>query len=345
MGKKSKSKKNKMAERARKRAAERESHRSGGSGTLNLPGGVEYFKPEKKGKYRLDLLPYRVTKKGHPEVEKGELWYQRTIFVHFGVGADDKAFLCPKTINKACPICEEWKKLRKSEDADEDMVKALRPKERELFNVIHLDEDEEKVLLFEYSYHNFGRLLEEELEGDGGDEVAGFAELEGGKTLVVKFRKKTIGKNSFFEASDISFEDRDDYDEAILEDVLDLDKILNIPSYEELQKAFLEIEDDDEDKDEEEKSSKKKSKKKKEDDDEDDDDEDEDSDLDEDDDDDSDSEDEDDDDEDEDSDSDEDDDDDFDSDSEDEDEGEDDDSDDEEEKSSKKKKKKSKKKK
>ena len=264
--KKSKSKsKSTMAERAKQRAKEREGHRSGGgSGTLSLPDGVEYFKPDKKGKYKLDILPYKVSSKNHPEVKKGELWYQRTVWIHFGIGADDKVMICPQTIKKPCPICEEWKKLRKDDTADEDMVKALRAKERELFNVIDLNGDEEKVLLFEYSYHLFGKLLEEELEGDEGDEIAGFADLEGGKTLEVKFRQKKLGKNKFLEATSISFEDRDEYDEAIMEDVIDLDAILNIPTYEELQKAFLEIEDDDsdEDDDEEEKSKSKKKKKK-----------------------------------------------------------------------------------
>ena len=104
------------------------------------------------------------------------------------------------------------------------------------------------------SYHLFGKLLENEINEADDDEVAGFAELKGGKTLKVRFSESSMGTNKFLEATRIDFLDRDDYKKSILDDVVDLDTVFNILPYEELEAVFLEDEgagmagDDDDDK-------------------------------------------------------------------------------------------------
>ena len=238
-----------------KRAQERENYGRGNI-TLTVPEGMEFFSP-KKGTMNLDIIPYKVSADNHPEVAEGELWYQRTVFKHFGIGPEEKSFICPKTIGKRCPICEEHAKLRRDPDADEDTVNALRPKERELFNVIDLDDEDKGVQLWEFSYHLFGRILEEELR-DGDESNASFSDLKGGKTLAVKFREKKIGKNKFVEAVNIEFEDREeDYDEDILEDAVDLDKALVVLEHDALQKEFLGMSEDSEEEEESETKEKK----------------------------------------------------------------------------------------
>ena len=63
-----------MKEKIRKRA---ETHRSaGGMDTLRLPDGVDLLKLE-KGKMEFSIIPYKVTADNHPEVSKGDLWYER----------------------------------------------------------------------------------------------------------------------------------------------------------------------------------------------------------------------------------------------------------------------------
>ena len=63
-----------MRDKIRHRA---ESRRNiGGLTTLELPEGVELYKPE-KGPVEFDILPYVVSVDNHPEVKKGEQWYQR----------------------------------------------------------------------------------------------------------------------------------------------------------------------------------------------------------------------------------------------------------------------------
>ena len=237
-----------MRDRARERAENRE--QSGGGGTkFNFPDGadVKFFQP-KKGVNRLNFIPYEVTVDNHPAgVSKGDLWYQRTIWVHYGIGSEEKKYLCLKTIGKKCPICDARAAMIKDADADDKLIDALKPKERELFQVEDLADEKAGIQLWEYSYHLFGKMLEEEIR-EGDEEIAGFAELVDGKTVKVRFGEKKMGKNTFLEATRIDFEDRDDYDEDILEDVLDLDKILNILSYDKLEAMFLETDPEEEEK-------------------------------------------------------------------------------------------------
>ena len=230
--------KSSMREKVRQRAEERES--SGGGGWL-VGDGLAFFSP-KKGTSNFRVLPYEVTADDHPEVPAGELWYQRTVWVHYEVGADNKSVVCPlKTIKQRCPICEYRNKLMKDPNADEDTIKALNPRERELFNVLVDGEDEPQLLTM--SYHCFGKKLEEEVR-EGEEEWGGFADLEGGYLLSVRFQEKKLGKNTFLEASRIDFKQDDDIDEGILSEVYNLDDIINIMDFDEIAAMFEEAEDE-----------------------------------------------------------------------------------------------------
>lgn len=269
-----KTKRNSMRDAVRKQAEERQQSTGGGTKFI-FPEGKEitFFKPE-KGTMSIDILPYVVSVDNHPVVSKGDMWYERTIQVHNAIGAEEKAYICLKTIGKRCPICDARAAMMKDANADEEIIKALKPKDRQVFNIIDTADKDGKVQLWEVSYHLFGKLLETEVR-EGDDDYADFAELEGGKTLKVRFKEKTMGKHKFLEADRIDFKDRDDYDEDILDDVFDLDAILNIHPYEKLEAIFLEQEEeevpkkaakksskDDDDDEEEEKPKRSKASKK-----------------------------------------------------------------------------------
>ena len=83
---KKKSKRQSMRDKVRNRAEERES--STGLPWLTTGDSVEMFQP-KKGRNKFDILPYEVTVDNHPEQESGELWYQRTVWIHFNIGAEE----------------------------------------------------------------------------------------------------------------------------------------------------------------------------------------------------------------------------------------------------------------
>jgi hypothetical protein len=223
-----------MAERARKQAEERKNKGKGGR-TIQLPDGVDKLEPE-KGEMLLDIVPYEVSVKNHPQgIKPGDMWYERTYMIHFNVGPDDQAFICPRTVNKPCPLCEEYSKLKKDPDADEKTVKALKAKERQLFNVIDLESKKQDVQVLDMAWWNFGKALEEEIRV-GKEGAAGFADLEDGKTVRVRFSQESMGGNKYLEASRIDFEKRKDYTEKILDETVDLDTALVIPTYEELEK-------------------------------------------------------------------------------------------------------------
>jgi len=208
------------------------------SGYLVLPDDMKSFKL-KKGSNEIDILPYEVSVDTHPEQDKGELFYQRTIFVHYNVGPEEQSLLCPKTLGKnmPCPICKDVAKMYKDPDVDDDTISDIKAKKRELFNVNDATEEGEDPQLLEISYYNFGKLLDEEIR-EGGPDIGDFAELEGGKTIKVRMGSDTAGSYAFIKATRIDFEDRDDYDEDILDKVADLDAMLVVKSFEEIEAIY-----------------------------------------------------------------------------------------------------------
>lgn len=253
-----------MRDRVRKHAEESK-NRGGGFGIFNLPDGkdVTFFKP-KKGTMNLDLLPFELTKANKDlRLEPGDLWYEKTFWVHNGIGAEDKKYLCLKTIGKRCPICDQRTQLAKTGNADQDLLKDLLPKERQLFQLIDLDDEDKGIQLWDFSYHLFGKQLEMELR-EQDEECAGFAELEGGFTLKIRFDEKKFGSHTFCETNRIDFKQRDDYGDDILEDVLPLDDMFKVVEYDALEAIFLETDDEAEAGEEEEQPSRKRTSRKKE---------------------------------------------------------------------------------
>jgi len=231
-------------------------HNRGGDFAVQLPEDIK-FTP-KKGRNQIDIIPYTVNVKHHPESDKGDLEISRTYWIHNNLGDEgkDKA-ICLKSVKKPCPICEYAAQLSRSDsEEDKQLSKDIKAKERELYNVIDLKNPDDGVKVWDISYHLFGKVLDEELN-EGPDENRDFAELEGGKSLEVRMSLKKLGTNEFLEATRIDFNDRDDYDESIIEEAHSLDELLNFKTYEELEKLLMGADnepddDDDEDEDEEE---------------------------------------------------------------------------------------------
>ena len=263
-----KKKKTKMsaAERARRRAA---NHTSGGaSTTLRLPSGVEFFSP-KKGKYLVDILSYPVGK-GNPWCEEGEMYFERTYFVHRNVGIENQSYICPRlTAELKCPICEYRAKLLK-EGADKDLISSLKPQERQLWNVIDAT-DRKQVMLWDISTFCFGAQLDGVInECDEDENFANFSDLEDGYTLKLGVDQESGQGFTFIKVNRIGFKPRKkNYDESILEKLYNLDDLLILLDYDKLNSIFLQMpsgkktEDDDDDDDDDDDVDSKKSKKSK----------------------------------------------------------------------------------
>ena len=124
----SKRKKERTERRRVKREEVKQNAASGGKNWQSwyaLPKGVTEWKPEKAGRFILDILPYEVADKKHPDrVGEGFLWYKRPFAIHKSVGVNNEAVVCPKSIGKPCPICEHRETLNWDKDEDPEEYRA-----------------------------------------------------------------------------------------------------------------------------------------------------------------------------------------------------------------------------
>ena len=204
----------------------------------------KFFQP--KTNCLFDIIPYVVSDPAHPEqIDPGELWPRRQYKSHYlTVDGQRRMYICRRSINEPCPICEYYAQMIKL-GYKGDEVTSLKVKDRELYNVIDLQNDPKSILLFDCSYHNFGKQLDKDIADDYiGEEYGNFADLSEGFTLRVRFSRESFQTNKFFQASRIDFLPRKKpYPPAILKQVYDLDDILNIQSYEELERVLFNMED------------------------------------------------------------------------------------------------------
>jgi hypothetical protein len=221
---------------ARKSAEKMQS--GGGPRTIKLPKGVEMFRVEKAGKYYLDFIPFTAAE-GNPNADAGEAHYERTYYVHRNIGANNDMVIClSKTTGKKCPVCQFRSKLEKGEDADEETVKDLLPKRRQLFNVVDTKRRKKGIQILDISYHLLGELLTETIN-EGGSKWRKFHSPTEGFTLCITFKKKKWNGNVFFEAVNISLVRRKkQYDESIVDEAPCLDEILEILSYDDLKEKM-----------------------------------------------------------------------------------------------------------
>jgi hypothetical protein len=266
-GKKKRRKERESQWKRPKKGSTKENARKGGGGFshFNLPRGVKEWFPEDEGKYKIDVVPYGVTVKNHPDGnKKGEVWYKLQYLIH---RLGKRHYVCPQIHGKPCPVHEAHdkleKKIKKMKPAEakeyEETLRELRGQTWIAMNILDPD-DSDAIRLMASSWQKFwggDAGLKKEL-GEGDDDNEGFWDVEGGKTLVVRFSKEKKNKMQWLQANRIDFEDREDMDESeILSKTVNLDEALSVPSYDELKDAFESGGEEDD-----EKPSKKKGKKK-----------------------------------------------------------------------------------
>lgn len=231
----------------------------------SVPEGFEKFKLEAEGKKRIDILPYELTQDGNPYADKGDIWYERTYYVHkISRENGTDTVVCPsKTKGDPCPICDYMKQLSRSPDADEDEIKSLRPKKRQLFNIID-KADPDTRYIWDISYHLFGKALDIRVKtADDDDDYWRFSDVEDGSTLSIFFEEKRFGQAKYYEAKTIDFKKRkkaDAFEDSDIDASANLDDILIFKTYEQLEKI---LHGEDASSDDEVKGEKKKKKKKK----------------------------------------------------------------------------------
>jgi hypothetical protein len=232
---------------------QRQERASSSFGYLDLPKDMKVFSPEPEGRVKLDFLPYEVTDPKHPDRDPesdiavpGTLWYKRPFRTHRNIGVEQDTVVCLTSIGKKCPICEYRTKLA-NEKAEKEVIDALKPSLRNLYIVVPLNSKkfEVEIHVFDISQAMFQKQLNADLKER--EENRRFPDLEEGKTLDIRFESTTFGGSKPFpKCNRIDFDERKEtYDESILEQVPNLDKILKILSYEELSAKFFEMDSDD----------------------------------------------------------------------------------------------------
>lgn len=195
----------------------------------------------KEGSMRIDIISF-IAGPGNPFAEEGQETWERTFWTHRDVGLDEDAYVCPrKSADRPCPICEHQSKLRRQAGTDKDLIKALEPRKRQLFNVVDLDDPDAGVQVWDASVHVFGNQLKEDLENaDPDDPWEYFADPDQGSTLKIRVKDTPMGNGgSFMKVSSIAFKPRKRVPDTVLNAAYNLDKILYVPTYEELEKLFF----------------------------------------------------------------------------------------------------------
>lgn len=255
--------KGKQAKKEQRKASARRRAEKRGSGfertTIKVPEGIPLFKP-KAGVYRIDFLPYTVGV-GNPFADEGEEHFERTFFTHPRIGPNEDAYCCPAQCTKhmppehrkRCYVCEYRNKLDRSDDGDPDLVKSLLPKERQLFLVYVHEEAEKGLQLWEFSFHNFGKMLDARIKNsDEEDGYEYFFNIEEGMTLRIAFEDDSFAGTTFQKAVSIDFKPRrQPIPDEVVEQAKEicLDDLVILLDYEQLKAVFLQTgeEGDDED--------------------------------------------------------------------------------------------------
>jgi hypothetical protein len=238
---------------------------------LQVPNGVEIFKPEIDTKVVIDFMPYEVTDKNHPDKDErneiatvGTYWYKRPFKVHQQIGANNEKAVCPRQFGKPCPICDYRDELKKN-DGDDDEIKSLYPKDRNLYAIMFPEDKKLKgqVFLFDISDYLFQEKFESQLQDQ--EEFDFFPDPTEGMSVKIAFGEGSFGTNKYAEPTRFDFvERRKQYTEDILDEIPKLDECFVIPSYEELKAKFFEIPVDEDEEEEEKPRNKKTAKKEKE---------------------------------------------------------------------------------
>lgn len=215
-------------------------------GVVRVPQGIDLFRVKKAGMVRMAIVPYIIPQdaKGLPDgVSVGDMYYQRTFFTHGNFGPQGKSYeICPKmTFGERCPICEARSELFASGSVeDKELAKKLKPKQRTLFNIYLPDEN--KVVLFETSFHTFTEMLyksiQTKLQIPGYDWVQYFPDPEDGAWIYANFEEKALPGSKFYEATTFEFQPHKGLPKEVLAQAMPLDNLLNVESYQSLYAMY-----------------------------------------------------------------------------------------------------------
>jgi len=174
----------------------------------------KYYKAEADKYVDMVIIPYRagannpmvLTRK----IAQGEWVFSLDLMVHHSLGIDKKDYICPKTWNKPCPICDLQYKIYLEQG--KEAAKSLRAKKRSWFNIALCDQQGSRygeLLVFNPSYVLFTeKLYEASLAETRGVSVTMFADIDTGNVISFHTIQEVLGKNKFVDYSSFKFGQR-----------------------------------------------------------------------------------------------------------------------------------------
>lgn len=198
-------------------------------------GDKRYWTPA-DGKNQIRIMP--------PPMGEEEI-YARVGF-HYQIGPDDKMFACPKTsgARKSCFLCDESDRLAKSDDEDDQAdAKELRVTKRFLVTIIDLAHPQDGFKVWAVGIKLFRDILYYFSDADYGD----ITDLEEGFNL--NLLKQGSGLNTKYNLlagrNPSNFLDylydklgQEDYDEAMFDNLPNLNEFLTFDTDAEMEAAF-----------------------------------------------------------------------------------------------------------
>ena len=182
--------------------------------TVQLPDGTSWFSTKEKGNYEIDIIPY-VAGPGNPSADEGMVHFERTYYVHRGLGLDGKDSYCclAKTFGRPCPVCDHIRK-----QADQEMEKTLRVSQRCLWRVIDHKNPKKGIQAWDTSYwKGFGELLANKLKAS--NRYDNFCDLQGGRTVEVTIGKLQGPVGSYNGPTNIEMVEREeDYPDSLIDE-------------------------------------------------------------------------------------------------------------------------------
>ena len=203
-------------------------------------GEVSWYKQEKTNTWvKLDLLPYEVATENHPQkLKPGDIDYKLEIAVHRNIGPNKDRVLCLKTVGARCPICEERDRLRET-GAEKALIDALNTSIRCIYNMIDVDDPDEKIQLWEVPFATFEKDLLLSANTKETEQIT-FADWDDGRTIRAYCEHQKKGGNfEFDQYKNFEFLERPAFGEAILDETYPLDAMLVIPTYDEVYELFF----------------------------------------------------------------------------------------------------------
>ena len=201
-----------------------------------------------KGEHEIDIIPY-IAGNQDPKVEQGKFNYVCDYRAHRDVGPRELWFLCLEQYGQVCPICEHRNELRKNPPTGtrqikehDDVIKALRPKRRVIYNIVVYDKAEEEakgIQVLEGSHYLLESNIQEraKLTKKKGGGLITYASPDADKGHSITFERTGEGTGTRYKNFDLHPRDYEISDD-LLDQCITLDELLYMPTYEEISDAF-----------------------------------------------------------------------------------------------------------